>query len=134
MSVGAPRGRSYLLFGLVVLGVGIACGSSSSGGPTGGPVSGALDKHCSLPDGGVIAQVTDLSTCHLSADAGTTDYGPTLYNSSGDDDDCKYHLSDHEGRRATSDRGRHPRRGVPQRCPSGPKLRPGNHREAGRGV
>jgi hypothetical protein len=52
-----------------------------------------VDTHCSLPDGGVVAQVTDLSTCNLPADAGTTDYGATLYNSAGDDDDCKYHVS-----------------------------------------
>ena len=89
--------RNSTATGLISLAIALvlaeACASSSGDGPTGGPVSGALDTHCSLPDGGVIAQVTNLSTCHLPADAGTTDYGPTLYNSSGDDDDCKYHVS-----------------------------------------
>jgi hypothetical protein len=39
-----------------------------------------------------MAQVVDLSTCHLTADAGTTVYGSTQYNSEGNDDDCKYHV------------------------------------------
>jgi len=77
-----------LAFGLALE----ACGSSSGDGPTGGPVSGAADTHCSLPDGGVAAQVVDLSTCHANVPPGTPDYGPTQYNSSGDDDDCKYQV------------------------------------------
>jgi hypothetical protein len=82
-----------LLASLVSLLVAAACGSSSGGsGPTGGPVSGALDTHCSLGDGGVRAQVVDLSTCHANVPPGTPDYGPTLYNSEADDDDCKYHV------------------------------------------
>jgi hypothetical protein len=88
----SPRILAALLV-MGALAVAAACGSSSGGGPTGGPVSGPLDTHCSLPDGGVIAQVTDLSVCHLPADAGPTDYGATMYNSAGDDDDCKYHVS-----------------------------------------
>jgi hypothetical protein len=35
-----------LLLAVVLLGTGLACGSSSGGGPTGGPVSGAVDTHC----------------------------------------------------------------------------------------
>jgi hypothetical protein len=77
---------------LVFAGVLAVVGCSDNAGPTGGPVSGATDHHCVAPDGGVIAQVTDLSTCHLSADAGQTVYGATQYNSEGDDDDCKYHV------------------------------------------
>ncbi len=56
-------------------------------------MSGAQDFHCDLPDGGIMTQVTDLSTCHLPVDAGTADYGPTNYNSQANDDDCKYHVS-----------------------------------------
>ena len=64
----------------------IAC--SDSEGAAGGPVSGAADTHCN----GLPPQMTDQSVCHLAADAGPLDYGPTQYNSEGDDDDCKYHL------------------------------------------
>jgi len=81
---------------LATLAVGMAlangCGSSEGGGPTGGPVSGAADTHCSLPDGGVAAQAVVLATCHASADAGAVVYGPTLYNSEANDDECKYHV------------------------------------------
>jgi hypothetical protein len=75
---------------LIAVTVGACSGGNS--GPTGGPVTGPVDQHCMLPDGGVRAQVTDLSTCHLSEPPGTPDYGPTLYNSEADDDDCKYHV------------------------------------------
>ena len=81
------------LASLIVLAHG--CGSSSGpadAGPTGGPVAGAEDQHCTLPDAGVEAQAVDLSTCHAAVDAGTPDYGPTLYNSEANDDDCKYHV------------------------------------------
>lgn len=64
-------------------------GCSENAGPAGGPVSGPADVHCN----GVPPQQTDLSVCHLAVDAGTTDYGATLYNSQADDDDCKYHVS-----------------------------------------
>jgi hypothetical protein len=83
-----------LVASLVVIGVGLvvaACGSDE-GGPTGGPVTGPADTHCSLPDGGVAAQVVDLATCHASVDAGEPDYGPTLHNAEANDDDCKYHV------------------------------------------
>jgi hypothetical protein len=74
----------------VVLGLTLAsaCGSSGGDGPVGGPVAGATDTHCTGR-----AQAVDLSTCHASVDAGAPDYGPTQYNSSGDDDDCKYQVS-----------------------------------------
>ncbi len=76
----------------VLLAVAAGCGSSDQSGPTGGPVAGAEDQHCTLPDGGVRSQAVDLSTCHAAVDAGTPDYGPTLYNSEANDDDCKYHV------------------------------------------
>jgi hypothetical protein len=81
---------------LIALGLlGSACSSSSGpSGPVGGPVSGALDTHCSGVDPTVIGM------CQMGtggdADAGappTVDYGETLYNAEGDDDDCKYHVS-----------------------------------------
>jgi hypothetical protein len=105
------------------------CGSSSSG-PTGGPVAGALDTHCKNADG--TQKVQEIGMCmsegaaptaadadvdssstdsadsgeEAGADAsegtdatdneagegGGSDYGETLYNSEGDDDDCKYHV------------------------------------------
>ena len=74
------------LVGLIVLAG--ACGSSDGGGPVGGAVAGPTDTHCTGT-----AQAIDLSTCHASVDAGQPDYGPTIYNSSGDDDDCKYQVS-----------------------------------------
>lgn len=62
----------------------------------GGPVSGAQDDHCE-GDGGLIMQVTNQSSCHVGApaDAGDDgpDYGATMYNTTGYDDDCKYHVS-----------------------------------------
>ena len=78
--------------------------SSDSGpkGPTGGPVSGALDTHCKDADGGSLAKM--IGICMMGADvdaaapdpdagAPTSDYGETLHNAEGDDDDCKYHLT-----------------------------------------
>ena len=43
-------------------------------------------------------QATSQAVCHLTGDGGTggdmtPDYGPTMDDSSGDDDDCKYHVS-----------------------------------------
>jgi hypothetical protein len=74
--------------------LGGAC-SSSPGGPTGGPVMGALDTHCKDADGGVMATV--IGACMPlgtgAPDGGViSEYGPTLYNAEGDDDDCKYHV------------------------------------------
>jgi len=55
-------------------------------------VSGLLDTHCTLPDGGMQAQPTNLASCQVGGDAGTIDYGQTMFNAEADDDDCKYHL------------------------------------------
>jgi hypothetical protein len=73
-----------------------ACSKSTGGGGGGGPVSGTTDDHCA----GVPAQPTSQNDCHLTApaDAGPvpvdagSDYGPTMFDSEGDDDDCKYHV------------------------------------------
>jgi hypothetical protein len=71
-----------------------ACSSSGGGVTGGGPVTGTQDTHCS----GVPPQATSQADCHLTGDGGTSgamtpDYGPTMDNSAGDDDDCKYHVS-----------------------------------------
>lgn len=88
MAIGIPEG-SPMKISPVVFVLLLGCGSSTPSGPPGGPVAGAQDVHCN----GVPPQVVDLSSCNLNADAGAPDYGPTNYNSSADDDDCKYHVS-----------------------------------------
>ena len=72
----------------------VAACSSGPGGPEGGAVAGPADTHCSLPDGGTVAQPTSQASCALVAggDAGTANYRETMFNSEADDDDCKYHL------------------------------------------
>lgn len=70
-------------------------GSGADGGSCqGGPVSGDADTHC-----GSTKQATGACTpesaadaAAAAADAGADDYGDTLYNTEGDDDDCKYHV------------------------------------------
>lgn len=78
-----------------------ACSSSNdtpSPGKAGGAVSGAVDNHCTDEAGAPINQATSQAACSapdggISDDGGTVvDYGPTLYNQEGDDDDCKYHV------------------------------------------
>lgn len=74
-----------------------ACDNKMSGstdmGPAGGPVTGALDTHCNA-DGGVRKQPVDPAVCKYRPDGGmaTGDYGDTLWNAEGNDDDCKYHV------------------------------------------
>src|SRR5437868_5310785 len=83
--------RLIFACGVAVLIV-VAC-SGSEDGPTGGPVAGAADTHCTLPDGGTQAQPISLASCTpTGGDAGVIDYGETEFNAEGDDDDCKYHL------------------------------------------
>ncbi len=85
----AVRGAATAL--VVLAAVAWSCSSGDQRGPAGGPVSGALDKHCTLPDGGVQVQPTDPAACQTGG-AGASNYGPTMYNSEADDDDCKYHV------------------------------------------
>jgi hypothetical protein len=90
----------------------VACSSKTSDTPTppaGGTqstaaaVAGAADAHCA----GKPVVVASQAACHpAETDAGhdhddageadggepASDYGPTLYNSEGEDDDCKYHV------------------------------------------
>ena len=76
--------------GVVVL---VVAACSGEDGPVGGPVAGAADTHCTLPDGGVQAQPVSQASCvPTGGDAGVIDYGETQFNSEGDDDDCKYHV------------------------------------------
>jgi hypothetical protein len=95
-------------------------GSASTGAfSPSGVVIGPLDDHCNSSDGGLTIQPvgacqvidrTDVpanaASCNVSfdtdggagagdSDAGiaSSDYGPTMYGSAADDDDCKYFLS-----------------------------------------
>ncbi len=74
--------------------VAAACSSTSTGGVTGGgPVVGTEDAHCS----GMATQAVSQADCSLKGDGGAddpggSDYGDTMFNSEGDDDDCKYHV------------------------------------------
>jgi len=71
----------------------VVAACSGSDGPTGGPVAGAADTHCTLPDGGMQTQPISMASCTpTGGDAGVIDYGPTRYNAESDDDDCKYHV------------------------------------------
>jgi hypothetical protein len=84
--------------------------SNGDAGPVGGAVAGAADMHCVSPDGGQIAKSvgacltdtggTDAGHVHdtdaAAPDSGggaTSDFGETMFNAAGDDDDCKYHIS-----------------------------------------
>jgi hypothetical protein len=80
----------------------LACSSSTTGtnpqtdASTAGVVAGPADTHCTS------TVKVDPATCNVVPDAsadtdggmdmGVSDYGETLYNSEGDDDDCKYHV------------------------------------------
>jgi hypothetical protein len=69
----------------------VHCGPT---GPAGGPVSGAMDVHCVAADGGAIVQETSQASCMPDGGMATPlDYGATMYNSAGADDDCKYDVS-----------------------------------------
>lgn len=72
----------------------VGCSSSTTGpsGPVGGPVMGALDMHCTGPGPTVVGTCM---TPGAAPDGGApvVNYGPTLFNAEGDDDDCKYHVS-----------------------------------------
>ena len=94
-------------------------GASTGADSPSGVVIGPLDSHCTASDGGLtiqpvgVCQVIDPTTvpanaasCNVSfsmdggaaagdSDGGvaTSDYGPTMYGSAADDDDCKYFVS-----------------------------------------
>jgi hypothetical protein len=86
------------LFGAIAAG----CGSSAPAGPVGGPVTDAGDQRCLVngqlqaqPVGMCLPPGTGAADDAGAGDAapGGSDFGATLYNSSGYDDDCKYHVS-----------------------------------------
>ena len=61
----------------------------------GGPVTGAQDTHC-YDDGGANFIAVDPAMCTIDAGdtgGGPGDFGDTMYNTSGNDDDCKYAVS-----------------------------------------
>jgi len=79
-------------------------GCSSSNGPSspascsvpGGAVSGPVDSHCGstvLTVDPKICSSAGISATHDDAGAGALEYGVTLFNPEGDDDDCKYRVS-----------------------------------------
>ena len=115
------RAVTALSFAAGISAIIVACGSSGPEmptGPAGGAVAGVVDMHCVGPTGLEITQATDQTKCmfrpppdaavdaHVALpdaapgtpdagpDAGpVSDYGPTMFNQAGDDDDCKYHVS-----------------------------------------
>jgi hypothetical protein len=83
--------------------VGFGCSSSSSNASVDGGVgfvTGALDNHCSVP--AVVTQTVDPASCNPPAPDGgapaddggvvAPEFGDTIFNAEGDDDDCKYHI------------------------------------------
>ena len=73
----------------------VSCKSDDKGAATrtatAAVVAGAQDAHC-----GTKVVTVNTAVCHgagnADAGAGTSDYGDTMFNAEGDDDDCKYHL------------------------------------------
>ena len=72
------------------------CGGNGVSGACGGaPVTGAVDSHC---DGMPVVTVIPAECTEMlpATDGGTdtgSDFGDTMYNTSGKDDDCKYAVS-----------------------------------------
>lgn len=93
------------LVGLFTL-AGAGCGDDTTAGGadmsaiadmsicTGGPVTGPMDTHC-FDDGGANFISVDPLQCTVDAGGGggPGDFGDTMFNSSGNDDDCKYAVS-----------------------------------------
>jgi hypothetical protein len=89
-----------IAFGLLVGG---GCSSSSTpagDAAVGGAVSGPVDIHCGPP---LTAVVVDPLSCNPPLDDGgaagddggtgvASEFGDTMFNAEGDDDDCKYHM------------------------------------------
>ncbi len=76
-----------------------ACSSSSTttdaGAASSGIVAGAADAHCTKAtpvDPAACTGAADAGTTDMDAGGGTSEYGATLFNAEGDDDDCKYHV------------------------------------------
>jgi hypothetical protein len=77
--------------------IALACnGNSGTCSNPGGPVQGSPDSHCTAADGGTISLQINQSSCNVpppDGGAAPADYGPTLDGNSGDEDDCKFHVS-----------------------------------------
>ncbi len=88
-----------LVVSLAAGAISVACSNGSASCPTpGGAASGTPDNHCTDPDSGVVTvTTTSQAACHpdggATADGGVTGYGAPEYGFTGDDDDCKYHVS-----------------------------------------
>ena len=90
---------SKLCFAVMVTALGqVSCKSDSSDGSTrtatAAVVAGAQDSHC-----GTNVVTVSTAACKggggdagADAGAGTPDYGDTMFNADGDDDDCKYRV------------------------------------------
>jgi hypothetical protein len=106
------------VFGAALFNLGCSSNSGTPGATfPSGEIIGPPDSHCAAPDGGLtiqtigVCQVIDPArlppspaTCGVTfsedagtpvstVDASTSDYGPTMYGSAGNDDDCKYYVS-----------------------------------------
>ncbi len=109
--------RPLFIFAATALAAAACSSGSGSGatGPVGGAVTGAADTHCTDPGTGAaikspIGACVDPCPVDTGGTSGTTgdtgnnggggagdsgggsDFGATMYNSEGDDDDCKYHV------------------------------------------
>src|SRR5262245_48324669 len=92
-----------MMVGTTVGTLATACGDDDkAAGATATAVTGAADSHCTEtvevsqavchqtpnPDAG-----SDAGDHEHAGDGGAqSDYGPTMFNAEGDDDDCKYHI------------------------------------------
>src|SRR5262245_51088682 len=76
---------------LTILAVFPACSDDKvSCASPGAAAGGAADAHC-----GTMVQTVDPNACMAQAGGGNQNggnYGDTMYNYEGDDDDCKYHV------------------------------------------
>jgi hypothetical protein len=87
----------------------ISCGGGGHSGPAGGPAPGLADMHCVDPSTGQLdTQTVSQADCQfrpppdaaeapdapgtVAADAASA-YGPTMFGTVGNDDDCKYHVT-----------------------------------------
>jgi hypothetical protein len=76
----------------------LAAACASSSGPAGYPVDGAVDMHCSGPDGGDGGITIVMQSACSPPDGGTMTstvcpWGDTNSNTRANDDDCKYQVS-----------------------------------------
>jgi hypothetical protein len=102
-AVRRTAGAAFAVLLIATAASGLACSSSTKTPPpdnsdaaVSGAVPGAVDTHCS----GMPPQPVSLADCHPDALPPTPDpdaapepeYGMTMFNAEGDDDDCKYHI------------------------------------------